>query len=82
MCLLVSQFTGGLRLVELDPVFPVVICPWEALTSQHHRAGENEKVFVHDGTARPAVFPLGVFEHINILGDALKLNMVALHLVV
>ena len=82
MGLLVSQFPRGLRLVSLGLVFPVVICSWEALVSQHWRAGEKEEGVVRDGTDRSAGLPLGVLEHINILGDDLNLKMVALHLVV
>ena len=35
-----------------------------------------------EGSSRLAGLPLGVFEHIIILGDALNLKVVALHLVV
>ena len=80
--LLLSKFPRGPRLVAIGPVFPVVIGPGEPLAGQHRRAGEKEEGVLCDGTARPAGLLLGVLEHINILGDALNLKMVELHLVV
>ena len=80
--LIVSKLPRGPRLLVLGPVFPVFICPGEPLAGQHRRAGKKEEGVICDGAARPADLPLGVLEHNNILGDALNLKMVALHLVV
>ena len=80
--LLASKFPRGPRLVALDLVLSVFICTGETFAGQHRRAGEKEEGVICDGVSCPAGLPLGVLEHINILGDSLNFKMVALHLVV
>ena len=80
--LLISKFPRRPRLVALSPVLPDVVGLGEPLVGQYCRSGENEEGFICDGAPRPAGLPLGVLNHINILGDTLDLKMVALHLVV
>ena len=50
-------------------------------TRRERRGGEKQEGIVGNGASRPAGLPLGVLEHMNILGDALDLQMIALHFV-
>ena len=79
--LLVSKLPRRPCLVDLRPVFSGIVCPGEALTCEHSRRGEEEECFVGDGASRPAGLPLGVLEHVYVLGDALDLQMIALHFI-
>ena len=79
--LLVSKFPRHPRLVWFRPVPPGIVGPREPLTCEHRRGGEEQEGIVGNGASRPAGLPLGVLENINILGDALDLQMIALHFV-
>ena len=61
-------------------LFPIVICAWEALASKNSGTREEEEGFVCDCSSCPNGLPLGILEHIDILGDSLDLEVVALHL--
>ena len=66
--LLVSKLPCRPRLVIFRPVLPGIIGPGEPLTYEHRRQGEEKEGFVRDGATWPAGLPLGVLEHVNVLG--------------
>ena len=79
--MLVSKIQRRPRLVGFCPVLPGIVCPGEALTCEHCRQGEEQEGFVRYGASCPAGLPLGGLEHVNVLGDALDLQMIALHFI-
>ena len=80
--LLVSKLPRRPRLVSFRPVLPGIVCLGEALTCEHRCQGEEQEGFVRYGASRPSGLPLGVLEHVYVLGDALDLQMIALHFII
>ena len=80
-----STLVGGLSFrpcfIALCALFPISVCAREALASNHSGTRNEEEGLVWDRSSRPDGFPLGILEHIDILGYSLDLEVVALHLV-
>ena len=79
--MLISKFPRRPRLVWFRPVLPGIVGPGEPLICEHRRGGEKQEGIVVNGASHPTGLPLGVLKHINTLGDALDLQMIALHFV-
>ena len=78
---LVSCFPVRPCFVILGSILPIVIGFWISLLREHRRAGKEEERFVSDCVAGSPQLLLCILEHINILGDPLYFEVVALHLI-
>ena len=68
-------------LVSFRALLPIIISARKLLCCEHHGGEKKEQGFVGDYLPRSAGFPLGVLEHINILGDYLELKVIAMHFI-
>ena len=78
---LVTCLTVGPGFLVLGSILPVVIGPWVSLSCEHHRDREEEERFIENCLAGSPRLLLCILEHINILGDTLYLEVIALHLI-
>ena len=78
---LVGGFPLGPCIVSLRALFLIIIGARKALTCEHGRARKKEQGLVGYCSSFPAGLPLGVLEHVNVLGDSLDLEVLALNFV-
>ena len=78
---LVCCFTLGSGLVPLRALFLIIIGARKALTCEHGLTRKKEQGFIGDCSTCPSGLPLHVLEHVYVLGDALNLELVALHFI-
>ena len=81
MGLLVGHLPLHPGLVPFRALFPIVVSARKSLYCEHLRGGKRSKVFFGDCLPHSSGLPLGVLKHINILGDALDLEVIALHFI-
>ena len=69
------------RFLFLGFILPVIVGTWLSLSFEYLCAREEEESFVGNFAAGSPRLLLCILDHINILGDPLYLEMIALHFI-
>ena len=78
---LVTGLPVGPGFFSLVSILPVVVGLWVLLSCEHCRAREEEERFVSNCLSGLPRLLLCILEHINILGDPLYFEVIALHFI-
>ena len=81
MRFLVGRLPFDPSFVGLGAILLVAVRPQKLFRCEHHCRCEEKERFVSDRAAGSPRLRLGVLEHIDILGDALNFEVIALHLI-